>query len=202
MADNFQIRDNTGAALTIGAKDASGVLLPRHRISDGTNDMPSGDATARGVYVRPTDGTNDIKSGSAANIFAQSSINSVLTTFPGEWSVTHAPAVNTQATASKSAGAAGVRHVITGVAFTLCQDTTGGTPYTGTVNLRDGASNAGTILATWYIGCPTAPCTNSNFSMSGLNLVGSAATAATLEFTAAGGARTLEAVTLMGYDCV
>ncbi len=150
------------------------------------------------------DGTNQFLSGSAANLAAATpAINAQLVVRVGDWSVTHSPAVNTQATITKAAGSAGVRHVITAISFTLCQDATGGTPFTGIVNLRDGASGAGTILATWNIGVVTAACSNSAFHMENLNIVGSAATAATLEFTStAPGAHTLESVHLTGYDTV
>ena len=55
-------------------------------------------------------------------------------TRPGDWSVQSNPAVNVQASASKGAGAAGVQHVCTSLSFSLAQDSTGGTPYAGTVN--------------------------------------------------------------------
>ena len=115
--------------------------------------------------------------------------------------VTNAAAANTPATISKAAGASGVKHVVTSVSFTIASDATGGTPFTGTVNLRDGGTGAGTILGTWYIGNVTAIGASNTFALSGLNIPGSAATATTLEFTASA-THTLESVTLTGYDVI
>jgi len=135
---------------------------------------------------------------SAANLSAQSATGSELTTLPGNWSVTSSPAANTQATATKAAGGAGVRHVANSVTASFAAGATAGAAIQ--VNLRDGASGAGTILWSALL---TAPIGDSrSVTLSGLNLVGSAATAMTLEFTAAGGATTLESVTLTGYDTV
>src|SRR5213594_278029 len=66
------------------------------------------------------------------------------------WSVVHTPAVSVQATASKTAGAAGVRHVadcVTASAGAAAAPTATNL----TVNLRDGASGAGTIIWTTNI---------------------------------------------------
>lgn len=115
---------------------------------------------------------------------------------PTQWSVVHTPATNAQATASKAAGGAGVRHVATGV--TAC---IGGaallTAANGVLNLRDGATGAGTIIWTAYLqnaaniaNCLTFP----------LHLPGTANTAMTLEFAGAGGTNNQESVTLMGYS--
>jgi hypothetical protein len=111
------------------------------------------------------------------------------------WSVTHTPAAATVATISKAAGGASVRHVATTI--TAC--------FSGAavsipvqVTLRDGATGAGTVLRTWLIGVSVingSTCVD----LSGLGMIGTANTAMTLEFSAAGAADTNQTVTLTGY---
>lgn len=154
------------------------------------------------TFAQLTDATNTIKSGSAANIAAASGANALLTTAPGQWSEYHAPAVNTVATKSKAAGAAGVRHVCTWVSFTLANDATGSVQTGLAFNLRDGATGAGTILASWTMACPATAGDCRTFSISGLNIPGTAATAMTLETASAPGTHTAASVAFGGYDTV
>ena len=114
------------------------------------------------------------------------------------WVVSHAPAVSQQATASKAAGAAGVKHVATGLSFGLSARTAVAAS-TVTVNLRDGATGAGTILASWTFDLVAATLAPITVSLSGLQLQGSAATAMTLEFGALL-TNLLEFVNLVGND--
>lgn len=112
------------------------------------------------------------------------------------WSVTNTQSGAVQATASKAAGGGTVRHVATGI--TICRgDTAVAAPVL--IHLRDGASGAGTILRSWVIGIDTvngSKCEN----VTGLNMTGSANTAMTLEFAAAGSATSISTVTLTGYS--
>ena len=110
--------------------------------------------------------------------------------------ITHTPVAATQATISQAAGAAGVRNVCTGISASLC---TVGTAQAAAVqlNLRDGATGAGTILWSKTFSCGTT--TQVNVDLAGLNIYGSAATAMTLEFSAAGVAASFESVSLSGY---
>jgi hypothetical protein len=192
----FKLTDGTNTAPTMDAAARAGF----QKITDGTNTMPTGDAKARKVWVQPTDGTNDFLSGSSTNISAQTAINSLLVAEPGEWVVTHAPATNTQATASKAAGGAGVKHVCQGLCICLAAGGTAPTATQLTVNLRDGLTGAGTILAAFTVAITAVAGAFICIPLTDLNIVGSAATAMTLEFSAAGGANTYESVTLMGYD--
>lgn len=126
--------------------------------------------------------------------------NADVATTPGQWSVVHAPAANTQATASRAAKA-GFRHVAQTVTATLVAGASAPTAVQVTVNLRDGATGAGTVIWSGVMSVPaTAGQSSQPLVLSGLNLVGSVNTAMTLEFSAAGGANTVEAVTLTGYD--
>lgn len=172
----------------------------RVAVFKGANQLPAGDAVARGIFTQPGDGTSAFHAGSAANLAAESANNSQLVTRPGDWSVTHSPAANTQATATKAAGAAGTRHVCTGISAVITAGATAPTAATVTLNLRDGASGTGTVLQSWTLGIEATAGRTTVLSVSGLHIVGSDATAMTLEFAAAGGANTLESVNLTGHD--
>jgi len=114
------------------------------------------------------------------------------------WSRTNTPAANTQATASIAAGGGTVRHVATSITWCLATDTaTAVGPIA--INLRDGATGAGTIIRSWYVNISLAE-ESRCVDLSGLNMTGSANTAMTLEFAAAGGAATLETVSFTGYS--
>jgi hypothetical protein len=117
----------------------------------------------------------------------------------GCWTERSAPAADAQASASKAAGAAGVRHICTGLDFTI-HTVAAPTATTLTVALRDGATGAGTILWSWSIRVPaTADLNVFAKSITGLSIVGTAATAMTLEFSA-GLASTIQVANLTGYS--
>lgn len=195
-----RMRSATGDSLSTGVAAMgqmlfNGSTLDRERTASGDN------LAATGI---PASGNMGFDGSTWDRLVSVSGTNNTATTTQGvryytplsTWSVTNTPAANTQATVTKAAGGTTVRHVATSI--TAC--------FVGTVtaapvqiNLRDGASGAGTILRTWFIGIPTAnggDCVN----LSGLNITGSANTAMTLEFVAAGGANTNETVTLTGYS--
>lgn len=135
------------------------------------------------------------RAGNATNLAAATQEFTAMVTTPGQWQVTHVPAANTQATASKAAGGAAVRHVAQ--TLTACL---GGTLQSALVNvyIRDGATGAGTILWAAQILAPAND--NECITLSGLNLLGTANTAMTVECSAAGGVSTNETVTLTGYS--
>lgn len=140
------------------------------------------------------------RSGSATNLANTSGTGSELTTTPGQWSVTNAPAVATQATGTKAAGGAGVRHVCTGLVLTLANDSTGSVQTLLAFNLRDGASGAGAVLATFTLALPATAGECRTLAVSGLNIPGTAATAMCLESASATAAHTAASVTFFGYD--
>lgn len=111
-------------------------------------------------------------------------------------SINHTPVAATQATISAPAGAAGVRNVAYAISAHLI---TAGTAETTKINLnlRDGATGAGTILMSWSLLLTTN--TFWKVDLVGLHIPGTAATAMTLEFSAAGDAATLESVNLVYY---
>jgi len=113
----------------------------------------------------------------------------------GQFALYHNPAAATQATISQAAGAAGVKNVATKLSFSI---------YTGasaqtiiTVGLRDGATGAGTVLWSKSVALPANSYWSENVDLP--HIQGSAATAMTVEFSAAGVANSVESVCLMGY---
>jgi hypothetical protein len=141
-----------------------------------------------------------IEAGNAAAIAAGVSTKALLTVPCGNWYVTHAPAANNQATATKAAGAAGVRHVCTGFTVTLAGGAAAPTAALVTVNLRDGATGAGTIISTLTLGLEAVAGKNVAIHVGPLNVFGTAATAMTVETSASPGANASASVTLYGYS--
>lgn len=136
---------------------------------------------------------------SATNVAALTGLGAQLSAAPGEWAINHTPAVNTVATITRAAGAAGVRHVCRSITATLI-GLAAAAETTVLVNLRDGATGAGTILWSTRLLVTGTVGSQVGVSITGLNIPGTAATAMTLEFAAAGGASTFETVALTGYD--
>jgi hypothetical protein len=116
------------------------------------------------------------------------------------WAIENAPAANAQATISR-ASVAGQRHVCQGF---LASITNGGSASAdvGTLNLRDGATGAGAILWTMDFAIPGVSFSVMQIEITGLNIVGSVATAMTLEFAAASAVNVTQKVNLCGFDLV
>ena len=119
---------------------------------------------------------------------------------PGNWAVTQAPAAATPATATRAAGGGAIRHVCTSICARIVATGTAPTAANVQVNLRDGASGAGAILQSWALALQAVAGDRDAVVLAGLNIVGSANTAMTLEFAAAGGANTVESVAMTGYS--
>jgi len=189
------LRLNVNGALIVEQSSGSAAL------ADATANPTAASSAA---LVEGFNGTtwDRIRTGGAAVLSGTTQPFSLLATRPADWSVTSAPAANTVATISKGAGAAGVRHVCTGIYARARGGTTAPAAIQLTLNLRDGATGAGTILQTHTLVIAAAVGAADNVEISGLNIIGSAATAMTLEFTAAGGANTFESVALTGYSTV
>lgn len=114
------------------------------------------------------------------------------------WTSVHQPAANTQATTTKAAAGAGVTNVCTGITVTLAAGSTAPSAVQLSVVLRDGASGAGTVKWAGVLSLPATAGASVGITRSGLWIEGTANTAMTLEFSAAGGANTVEAVSLEG----
>jgi hypothetical protein len=114
------------------------------------------------------------------------------------WSKPSAPAAGSQATASIAAEA-GVRHVADKVCFSAAS-TTAPVLTQLSINLRDGATGAGTVIGTWTVAISAATGQNvSPYCTPQLNLSGTTNTAMTAEFSAAL-ANLFQAVTLTGFN--
>jgi hypothetical protein len=125
------------------------------------------------------------RSASAAALAAQSGIGSALVALPGTVPTTSNPAAGAQASASRAAGGAGVRHICTALSFGFSATTALAGITTLTINLRDGATGAGGVLRAWTFTLPAAAQAPFSVNLSGLSIPGSAATAMTLESSAA-----------------
>ena len=136
------------------------------------------------------------RSAASTNLTAVTSRGAATTVPLSTWSITNTPAAATQATISKAAGGGTVRHVATTITACSAQAGTAQTPIA--INLRDGATGAGTILRTWKISTiiQDSKCVN----LSGLAMIGTANTAMTIEFAAAGVAASEQTVTLTGFS--
>lgn len=114
-----------------------------------------------------------------------------------EFSITHSPAANTQATITKAAGGAAVRNVCRALSFTIANDA-GAKSGVIQVNLRDGGTGAGTILKSWRLIVPAGDVRG--VALPGCEIPGTANTAMTLETSAAPGASVTADVNFEGYQ--
>jgi hypothetical protein len=129
---------------------------------------------------------------------ARNQTGAQLTEKPSRWGTFSNPAVSLQASVSWAAEA-GVRHVADCVAFSA-GSTSAPVATALTINLRDGATGAGTVLMTWQVVALAATGQNvAPFAVCGLNLVGTTNTALTLEFSALL-TNLLESVSLTGFN--
>ena len=115
-----------------------------------------------------------------------------------DWTASHVPAANTKATITQAAPGAGLRLVATGLTVTLAAGSTAPTAVNVTVTLIDGASGGSTYLWRTTLSLPATAGANVSLTRECLWLWGTANTAMTLEFSAAGGANTIESVSLEG----
>lgn len=113
------------------------------------------------------------------------------------WSIKNRAAANTAATVSKAAGTSAERHVCTGFMVTFAS-LGAPTPEIIGIQIRDGATGAGTIIWEGSISLPAVAGESKWVGLSGLWLVGTAATAMTIETDAGGGANDYLSVSLSG----
>lgn len=183
-------------------KDAAGTGYASPQLGSSGTDAQGGSNTVQPTasYTYAYNGTtfDRVRSNAAAVLAGTTQSMGMLVASPAEWSVFHTPAVNTQATATKAAGAAGVRHVCRTITATI-HGLIAATETTVLINLRDGATGAGTIL--WQLLLHVIPAGTTGLTLP-VNIMGTAATAMTLEFAAAGGANTFESVAMTGYSTI
>jgi len=169
----------------------------------------SGSVTPADAYANPTtanqmwdlsggfNGTtwDRLRTESATNNIATTSLGGLQVIPLSTWSVTNSANAGTPS-ASKASGGGSVRHVATSIS--VCVGAAGTAQPVVQVNLRDGATGAGTIIRSWQLAAPVN--TNACVDLSGLNMTGSAATAMTIEFAAATAAATQASANLTGYS--
>jgi len=114
------------------------------------------------------------------------------------WDVQNVASANTQATATQAAAGAGIRNVCVGFTVTLAATSTAPVAVNLTVAVIDGATGGTTYLWRTTISLPATAGAISAFVRSGVWMPGTANTAMTIEFSAAGGANTIESVTMEG----
>ena len=138
------------------------------------------------------------RAASATSFSSATSLGANISERGGRWSAFSNPANGVVATASKAAGVGAVRHVADCISYTA----SGIAAPAATVlviNLRDGGSGSGNILWSKQIVAPATVGVHADANFCGLNLMGSAATPMTLEFSIPL-ANEMESVALTGYD--
>jgi hypothetical protein len=136
------------------------------------------------------------RSASPANLASLLTLGAALVSLPGDWAINHVPVAATQATITRAASPGTGRHVCTSITAHLGAVAVNGTQI---LNLRDGTTGAGTILWSARLG-PLVVGSSDHIELTGLNIVGSANTAMTLEFAAAPAATNFETVSMTGHD--
>lgn len=155
----------------------------------------SGGTTYRLDYAFSPPGSN--ASSNYLTLSSPFNLSPLLAEKGARWSITNSPAVSAQGTASKAANTNGY-HVADCISYSAGA-TTAPAATQFTLNLRDGATSAGTVLWSKTVVIPATAANHLDGNVCGLNLMGSLATAMTLEFSA-GLTNEFESVTLTGYD--
>lgn len=171
---------NTGAVVI-----ASGTITAVTAI---TNALPAGTALLgkTGIDQTTVGVTNGVRTGHESPVAQQ---------FTG----VHVPATATKATITQASAGAGKRNVCTGYTFTLTAGATAMTAATPLiVSVIDGVSGGTTYLFRSYINIPAVAGAQVSLPRSSCWLVGSQATAMTIEFSAAPGTNGYESVSLDG----
>lgn len=151
-----------------------------------------------GANTQTINGTSIANFPTSQTFTAVNLTGAVLENKGSRWSKVSTPAVSTQASASIAAEAS-VRHVADCVSFSA-GSTTAPALTKLNLNLRDGATGAGTIIKSWTIVIPAATGQNAGpYSFCGLNLAGTTNTAMTAEFSALV-TNLFEDVTLTGFN--
>jgi hypothetical protein len=115
-----------------------------------------------------------------------------------DWTATHAPAADTQATCVKAA-VGRKRNVCQSITVMLCATASAPTAVQVTVSLIDGVSGGTAYLWRAHLSLPAVAGASTGITLGpGLSIIGSQNTAMTLEFSAKGGSNTVESVAMTG----
>lgn len=198
------------AALADGEQDVAHMDSARGAMVGGTI---ANDAADAGYPIKVGGKANTYGKGSTAvtdgdRVDANFDVNGALRVVPAipdsAWSITNAAAVNAVATATQSAGAAGVKHVCTGVQIFPWQNGTGSASAAAGYSwaVRDGATGAGTIKAsgTFSFAATANGAIAPHIIQFPTPIVGTAATAMCVEVTSSALTNTGCTVNAQGYD--
>lgn len=174
-----------------------------NRVKDSSNTQFSDGNNGAGVLPIVSLGFNNssydrIKVASASTLTQTTSVGALTSVAHATWSCVSAPAAGTQATCSRAAGGGSVRHVVTG--WQACYSDTAAATAARHANLRDGATGAGTVLASSLLAVPVAGDSKCVNSPPGFTKIGTANTAMTIEFDAAGAGTSEQTVFMSGYS--
>lgn len=190
-----------------------GVPAAQMHFSDGTNIVRVGpmddNNDSRGVSIDPRvasityafNGTSfdRLRAISAADNTAVTSTGAQQVAPLGTWAVTHAPADNTQAVATKAAGGTTTRHVCTGVSASVVA-TGASTAGPVTIQLVEDVGGTPVVLQSWKLNVPaTIAGPSAVLAIQGLNITASANKPLSIISSAAGGANTAITVNMTGY---
>jgi hypothetical protein len=194
---------NQGTTITVWQTSGSGLQCVRARISAYSAGTITVTATAGPAPVQtPVSYVASLANfPTAVTTTGRNVVGAILAEKSSRWTVISQPASGSQATASIAAEA-NVRHVVDCIGFSA----DAGAAVVATalvVNLRDGATGAGTVIWTYTVAATVAAAAGvqdvAPFGLCGLGLTGTTNTAMTLEFTA-GVTGLLEAVNISGYN--
>lgn len=115
-----------------------------------------------------------------------------------DWTQSHAPAANTKATCTQAAAADGRRNVCTALTIALAGGASAPAAVNVTVRLIDGLTGGTAYLWQLTISLPAVAGSMNGAVRGPIWIVGSPNTPMTLEFSAAGGANTIESVSMEG----
>jgi hypothetical protein len=115
-----------------------------------------------------------------------------------EWSVTHEPGANAQATATKPSAGSGASLICTGISASFAATGSAPTAINVQLRLRDGASGAGRVLWAMTFSLPAVAGAMSGVVRENFWRKGSPNTPMTFEFSATGGANTIQSVDFEG----
>ena len=203
LATTSMVLDSVNGFLSLLNPRSDGFTIGTAIGGGGLGAAPAAGILLRNVGPGGSGGTWDRnRAASAEMLTATLSSGIQLTTPHSTWSVTSEPAANTRATATRAAGAVGVRHVSTAISACYGDFGTGlgGAVTEYRVRLRDGASGAGTILWSGYTIVSGIAGDSKCIGPLPISSIGTGATAMTLEYEAAPGALNFQTVTLTGYS--
>lgn len=175
------------------------------------NPVPIAGSNGVNAYTLSTDTSGRLQintaqyGGNAVSVLGTAAGTTTNTTIPMAiqplaWSATAIGNSGVQASASQASQGATGFNVLTGYFCDVAVDGTAPTAATGTVNIRNGSSGAGSVIFSHVISVTAvAGAVASPATQTGLNVVGSANTAMTAEFTAGMGAHTYESCNITGY---